>query len=158
MMKRIGTSLECSHCKGVGHNTRTCTKKKLDEGAQTGCENMEEQTRENVAEKRPPRCAYCKEEGHNIRTCSVKALDEKKNKQEADEATNQRAKYEGAQTDNIGRKKSSGSGGGRVKQLAGLSKRSSPLKTSTHAGIVKPSKNQHKHLRFSECKARNSHL
>ncbi|KAL8103402.1 hypothetical protein AgCh_027829 [Apium graveolens] len=71
---------------------------------------------------------------------SSDALDEKKNKQQAYDATNQGAKYEGAQIDNIDRKKSSGSGGGRVKQLAGLSKRTSPLKTSTHAGIVKPFK------------------
>ena len=27
MMKRTGTSIECAHCKGVGHNVRTCKKK-----------------------------------------------------------------------------------------------------------------------------------
>lgn len=27
MMKRIGTKIECSYCKGVGHNTRTCKRK-----------------------------------------------------------------------------------------------------------------------------------
>ena len=94
-MKRTGSSIECAHCKGVGHNVRTCKKKvviseclsifhkfhniqkfhnfmfdkKLDEGT-----NQAEGEKDlpSAPQRKPKLCGYCKEQGHDSRTCPAK--------------------------------------------------------------------------------------
>ncbi|KAK1359934.1 hypothetical protein POM88_044408 [Heracleum sosnowskyi] len=66
MLKRASTTVHCIYCTEVGHNTRSCKAKVLDQ--QTNSLSPENTTTEKI----PVTCSYCKGAGHNTRTCPIK--------------------------------------------------------------------------------------
>ncbi|XP_022042223.1 uncharacterized protein LOC110944885 [Helianthus annuus] len=72
-LTRKGASVSCGKCKGVGHNSRSCT----GQGSSQSIPQTQaaQKMKGNVAKKRAiMTCKVCKEKGHNSRPCRSKKV------------------------------------------------------------------------------------